>query len=194
MGMVAILVMWPGRFGQTFVPPSQEGSTWIFGFNWPSGFWGEDVWKCWHTHIHTYPHMDDRACLYYKLTLWAYRLRCLGSGELIIIITKMSLFYDEHTVGTYNQSSLRSTNFVSINIYTKLNYIIFTKYVNADIHNTFFNTIYLFATSNDHVALSLFQWLYLLFKCVKASYTSYRFWEVVPYFRPRVRQCFTEYF
>ena len=26
-----------------------------FGFNRPSGFWGEDVWKCWHTtHIHPY--------------------------------------------------------------------------------------------------------------------------------------------
>ena len=28
MGMVAILVMWPGPFEQTFVPPSQGGSTW----------------------------------------------------------------------------------------------------------------------------------------------------------------------
>ena len=28
MGMAAILVMWPGPFEQTFVPPSQGGSTW----------------------------------------------------------------------------------------------------------------------------------------------------------------------
>ena len=28
MGMAAILVMWPGLFEQTFVPPSQEGSIW----------------------------------------------------------------------------------------------------------------------------------------------------------------------
>ena len=28
MGMAAILVMWPGWFEQTFVPPSQGGSTW----------------------------------------------------------------------------------------------------------------------------------------------------------------------
>ena len=28
MGMAAILVMWPGPFEQTFVPLSQEGSTW----------------------------------------------------------------------------------------------------------------------------------------------------------------------
>ena len=28
MGMAAILVMWPGPIIQTFVPPSQEGSTW----------------------------------------------------------------------------------------------------------------------------------------------------------------------
>ena len=28
MGMAAILVMWPGPFEQTFVPPSQEGAMW----------------------------------------------------------------------------------------------------------------------------------------------------------------------
>ena len=28
MGMAAILVMWPGSFEQTFVPPSQGGSIW----------------------------------------------------------------------------------------------------------------------------------------------------------------------
>ena len=28
MGMAAILVMWPGPFEQTFVPPSQGGSRW----------------------------------------------------------------------------------------------------------------------------------------------------------------------
>ena len=28
MGMAANLVMWPGPFEQTFVPPSQGGSTW----------------------------------------------------------------------------------------------------------------------------------------------------------------------
>ena len=28
MGMAAILVMWPGPFEQTFVPPSQGDSTW----------------------------------------------------------------------------------------------------------------------------------------------------------------------
>ena len=28
MGMVAILVMWPGPYMQTFVPPSHGGSTW----------------------------------------------------------------------------------------------------------------------------------------------------------------------
>ena len=33
MGMVAILVMWPGPFEQTFVPPSQGGSTWNFATN-----------------------------------------------------------------------------------------------------------------------------------------------------------------
>ena len=28
MGMAAILVMWPGPFEQTFVPPSHWGATW----------------------------------------------------------------------------------------------------------------------------------------------------------------------
>ena len=28
MGLVAIMVMWPGPFEQTFVPPSHEGSIW----------------------------------------------------------------------------------------------------------------------------------------------------------------------
>ena len=28
MGIMAILVMWPGPFEQTFIPPSQSGSTW----------------------------------------------------------------------------------------------------------------------------------------------------------------------
>ena len=28
MGMAAILVMWPGPFEQTFVPPSPGASTW----------------------------------------------------------------------------------------------------------------------------------------------------------------------
>ena len=43
MGMVAILVMWPGLFEQTFIPPSHGDSIWNFIFNLPSGFWGEDV-------------------------------------------------------------------------------------------------------------------------------------------------------
>ena len=28
MGMAAILVMWPGSFEQTFIPPSHRGSIW----------------------------------------------------------------------------------------------------------------------------------------------------------------------
>ena len=33
MGMVAILVMWPGPFEQAFVPPSQGGSIWNLASN-----------------------------------------------------------------------------------------------------------------------------------------------------------------
>ena len=37
MGMVAILVMWPGPFRHSMETPYE------LGFNQPSGFWGEDV-------------------------------------------------------------------------------------------------------------------------------------------------------
>ena len=56
-----------------------------FGFNQPIGFWGEDVWKCWHTHIHTYIHTDIRT------TEPAYTISSpyepIGSGELMIYLT-----------------------------------------------------------------------------------------------------------
>ena len=41
MGVVAILVMWPGPFQQTFVPHPKESGYELF--NWPSSFRGEDV-------------------------------------------------------------------------------------------------------------------------------------------------------
>ena len=47
MGMVAILVMWPGPFEQTFVPPFQWKIHMKFGFNQPSGFSGKEASKCW---------------------------------------------------------------------------------------------------------------------------------------------------
>ena len=64
MGMAAILVMWPGPFQQIVVPQSKGG------FNRPSGFWGEDVWKCWRTHGRQRP-------AYHITHHWAF-----GSGEL----------------------------------------------------------------------------------------------------------------
>ena len=49
-----------------------------FGFNRPSSFRGEDVWKCWHT-THTPTNIQTtEAYLYYKLTNEPN-----GSGELI---------------------------------------------------------------------------------------------------------------
>ena len=73
MGMVAILVMWPGPFEQTFVPPSQGGSIWILASIGPAVskekmFENVDI----HTiYIHTYTHAHiwtTEACLSYKLT------------------------------------------------------------------------------------------------------------------------------
>ena len=54
MGMAASLVMWPGPFEQTYVPPSQGGSIWNLASIGPEGFRGEDVWKCWDTNTQTY--------------------------------------------------------------------------------------------------------------------------------------------
>ena len=59
MGMVAILVMWPGSFEQTHSPIPRKLHV-KFDFDWPSGFWGEDVWRMWMTTMLAY--------LSYKLT------------------------------------------------------------------------------------------------------------------------------
>ena len=68
MGMVAILVMWPGSFEQIFIhSPFPRRLHMKFKFDWHSGFW-EDVWRMWMT--------MTEACLYYKLT-WANNVyRC----------------------------------------------------------------------------------------------------------------------
>ena len=62
MGIATILVMWPGPFEQTFVPISQEGSTWNLAsiglvISDENMFENVDT----HTHIHTYIHTDDRG-------------------------------------------------------------------------------------------------------------------------------------
>ena len=78
MGMAAILVMWPGPFEETFVPPSQGGSIWNLASIGPvvseeKMFENADI----HTHTHTHIRTTG-AYLYYKLTNEAK-----GSGELI---------------------------------------------------------------------------------------------------------------
>ena len=71
-GMAAILVMWPGTFEQTFVPPSHGGSTWnliLIG----KVVSEEKMFK------ECRRRTDNGAILYYKLT---YEPK--GSGELIM--------------------------------------------------------------------------------------------------------------
>ena len=80
MGMAAILVMWPGPFEQTFVPPSQGGYIWNLASIGPvvseeKMFENVDIQHT-HTHIRT-----TEAYLYYKLTN-----EPKGSGELIKLI------------------------------------------------------------------------------------------------------------
>ena len=57
MGMAAILVMWPGRFEQTFVLPSQGGSIWnlvSIGLvvSEEKMFENVDIYTYTHTHTH----------------------------------------------------------------------------------------------------------------------------------------------
>ena len=65
MGMAAILVMWPGPFEQTFVPPSQGGSIRNLASIGPVVS-EEKMFE--NVDVHTYIHTDDRAYLHYKLT------------------------------------------------------------------------------------------------------------------------------
>ena len=53
MGMAAILVMWPGPFEQTFVPPTQGGSIWNLSSIGPV-ISEEKMFENVDTHTHTY--------------------------------------------------------------------------------------------------------------------------------------------
>ena len=73
MGMAAILVMWPGPFEQTFVPPSQGGSMWNLA---SIGLVVSEEKMFENLDIHTYGWQRPT----YKLTF-----EPKGSGELISI-------------------------------------------------------------------------------------------------------------
>ena len=62
MGMAAVLVMWPGPFEQTFVPPSRRSSIWNMT-DWPIGFREEDVKRVWTTTTY-----DGGLPILYKFT------------------------------------------------------------------------------------------------------------------------------
>ena len=74
MGMAAIVIMWPGPFEQTFVPPSQEGSIWNLASIGPVVS-EEKMFE--NVDIHTIHIWTTEAYLYYKLTN-----EPKGSGEL----------------------------------------------------------------------------------------------------------------
>ena len=73
MGMAAILVMWPGQFIQTFIPPSQGCSMWSLTLNGQALSKKKMSEHCERTTTTTTT--DARALVYYKLTFWAWRLR-----------------------------------------------------------------------------------------------------------------------
>ena len=73
MGMAATLVMWPGQFIQTFIPPSQGCFTWSLTLNGQAVSKKEMFENCERTMTTTTT--DARALVYYKLTFWAWWLR-----------------------------------------------------------------------------------------------------------------------
>ena len=85
MGMAAILVTWPGTFEQTFFSPILRSLHMKFEFNWPSGFRGEDVWKCWRTTDDRRQTTDDGRTTDDGVTgILIAHLGAFGSGELIM--------------------------------------------------------------------------------------------------------------
>ena len=73
MDMAAILVMWPGPFEQTFVPPSHRSSIWNLTLIGPVVSEEKMFKECGRRTMTT-----TEAYLSYKLTKWAF-----GSSELI---------------------------------------------------------------------------------------------------------------
>ena len=107
MGMAAILVMWPGPFEQTFVPPSQGGYIWNLT---PIGpvvseeKMFENVDNT-HTYIRT-----TEAYLSYKLTTeprlrWAKNTRYSSSREKKLQDTVVP----EKNIPSYSSASARAT-------------------------------------------------------------------------------------
>ena len=77
MGMVAILVMWPGPFEQIFVPPSHRSSIWNLTLIGPVVSEEKMFRRVWTTTDDDNVRRTTEAYLSYKLTKSAF-----GSGEL----------------------------------------------------------------------------------------------------------------
>ena len=103
MGMAAILVVWRGPFEQTFVPPSQGGSTWNLTSIGPvvseEMFENIDIHTTYtYTHIHTHMRTPEPA---YTISS-PYEPK--GSGELKITIDVASNS-SRHCITSYNRFS-----------------------------------------------------------------------------------------
>ena len=108
MGRAAILVMWPGPFEQTFIPLSQGGYTWNLASIDPvvsEEKMFENV-----DNVHTYPPMDERGYLYYKLT---YEPK--DSGEL-----KTDIWHQLHSVHFMVKICKIKNKYVLTKIHTNL--------------------------------------------------------------------------
>ena len=111
MGMAAILVMWPGSFEQTFVPPSIGGSIWKLT-DWPRDFWGENVWRVWTTTT------DGRRRPAYPLLPMSLGLRCAKNGYAPDKV-KYGVFRHSAASNSKVNTVLRST-FSPLQVYGKI--------------------------------------------------------------------------
>ena len=80
-----------------------------FEFNWPSGFRGEDVWKCWRTdgrRSHWYTNSSPRSL---RLR-WAknYRFSKPPKSELTLVLLNLDLSFFENTVDPDQMASLEA--------------------------------------------------------------------------------------
>ena len=105
MGMAAILVVWPRRFEQTFVPPSHGGSTWNFASiglvvskeifeNVDNTHTHTHIRTHTHTYIHTYIHTNGRHRPTYPISSpmilrlrWAKKVRGIASMLFFAFLT-----------------------------------------------------------------------------------------------------------
>ena len=93
--IIWINAFWLGR--NAFRSPIQRRLHMKFGFNWPCGFRGEDVWKCWHKYTHIHVIRTTEAYIYYKSPMrlplrWAKIILTYRSSQMQICVSCFRYF------------------------------------------------------------------------------------------------------